>query len=339
MRILAIIGAVLLGALLMFVGALTARWWGQPGSEAPTAAGTAEPLAVSGSPARPATLDLQTVRELLAVLEPARRAAILNSAETFGQFVQQETVNQSVMAAAYANGADQMATIGVLMARAAQRVLAEAYLNQVVRVNLDPDFPSDTQVREAYDNNQDKFHTPERLHLWQIFIPLAAGAPDAELQAASKLADQLVADLRGGKADFATLAKAHSAHEASRLNDGYMGLVKVDDLLPVIADATVALDVDSISQPLATESGLHIIRRGPTVAGELIDFSKVTQNVRKRMKDEAAARVRQAAVDKIGAQYPLSAPVADVEAWRETLLVEMRSGDTATAAADQPPQP
>lgn len=318
MRILAIIGALLLGALLIFVGAFGARWFGAADLPSP------EPVvAPTRAEAPPDTLDLAAMRELLMVVDAGRRGEILASPEAFARFVEQEVQNQAVLRAAYANGADENEAIGVLMERAGQRVLAEAYLNRVVQLNLDPAFPTDEQVREAYDNNPDAFRLPERMHLWQIFVPLPSDAPEAERAAAWALAEDLSAQLRAGKAEFAALAKAHSAHEASRVNEGYMGLVRVPDLLPAIAEAAAKLEPDEVSPPIASASGLHIIRRGASVESEAIDFEKVKDNIRQRLRREAALKLRQAAVEKISDEFPVSAPESDVEAWRETLRAEL----------------
>ena len=289
-----------------------------------------------GADAIPTTLNLKLIRELLAVIDVNRRGKILDSAETFDQFVHQETLNQAVLTAAFANGADQNEAIGVLMARAAHRILAEAYLNQVVRLNLDRGFPTDDQVREAYDNNTDAFRIPERIHLWQIFMPLADGASDDDFKAAWKLVDRIAADLRTGKANFAAMAKKHSGHEASRVNDGYMGLVKVAELLPAIAEASSKLGIDGISQPIATATGLHIIRKGATVAAELLAFERVKNNIRQRLRREAAQKVRQAAVEKISQEFPVSAPKSDLESWRATLVEEAKTAVVQASAATEP---
>ena len=333
MRILAVFGAVLLGGLLIFVGAFGARWFAPDATMTgrPVVEPTAKGATSSAGPA--SSFDLKSMRELLAVIDARRRHQILDSAETFAQFVHQETMNQAVLTAAYANNADEIAAIGVLMERAGQRVLAEAYLNQIVRLNLDPNFPTEAQVREAYDKNPGAFQVPERMHMWQIFIPLREGAEDADFKAAWKLADPIAADLRNGKGDFAALAKQHSGHEASRVNDGYMGLIKVAELLPAIADAAKKLKINGVSLPVATETGLHIIKKGATVAQELVDFESVKANIHQRLKREAGQKVRQAAVEKIGQEFPVSAPTSDLESWRQTLVEEAAASNSPPDAA------
>ena len=191
MRLIPVIGAVALGALLILVGAFGARWLSPPDADG-TVELVQEPAVAPMDSGFHAHIDLAALRELMAVLPAQQRAQILDDADNFSKFVEQETVNQAVLAAAYANGADRNEAIQVLMQRAGQRVLAEAYLNQVVRGNLDPDFPSDAQVREAYDKNPDAFRVPRRMHIWQIFLPFADGADAAARKQTGDLARRLV---------------------------------------------------------------------------------------------------------------------------------------------------
>lgn len=332
MKIPALFGAVLLGALLILVGAMGARWLA-PLTPATAPAPGVVPMAGAETKS-PRALDLATVRELLRVVEPARRREILASDEAFEQFIEQESLSQSVLAAAYANGAEDSAAMRMLMERAGQRVLAETYLSQVVRTNLDPDFPTPEQVREAYDKNPDLFRVPERMHLWQIFVPLPAAADDAATKAAWQLAERLSSELRAGKTDFAAAAKAHSAHEPSRVNDGYMGLLKVADLLPPIAEAAGKLEVGAVSEPIASEAGLHLLKRGPTVAGELLAFDTVAANLRERLLRDGAVKLREAALEKIAEQYPVPTPAEDSATWRARLAADADFAEPDSTAAD-----
>ncbi|MGR8921069.1 MAG: peptidylprolyl isomerase [Gammaproteobacteria bacterium] len=325
MRILAIAGAVLLGALLIFVGAFGARWL-LPEQ------GAGEPVAVTPAAREPAALNLQTLRELLAVLDPAKRAQILDSSENFKSFVDQETTNQAVLAAAYANGAEANESIRVLMERAGQRVLAAAYLNQVVRLNLAPDFPTEEQVREAYDKNPQLFRVPRRMHLWQIYLPLDENADEKTRAETWKLAEKIAADLKSGKASFEAMAKAYSAHQPSRVNDGYMGVIKVTELLPPIAAAAEELPENGVSEPVASASGLHIIRRGAVIDEEQLEFDAVRAGIRQRLVREAALKVRQAAIEKIAEEFPVERPQGDLESWRESLRAAQPGADAGEGA-------
>ena len=322
MKTLSIPAALLLGALLLAAGALAQRWLSTSSELTPAAPKPAAQVPKATAELASATaVDSQALGAVLSIVDDAHRAEIVGSADLFKQFAQQEALHQAVLKAAAANQADANAQIKTAMQRAGQRVLVEAYLNQVVRVNLDPKFPSDAQVREAYDKNADAFRTPERVHLWQIFIPLDAGASDKDAKEAWARATRVSADLRSGSGDFAALAKQYSGHEASRVNDGYMGLLKSAELLPPIADALKKLKAGTVSEPIASETGLHILKRGATVAAEMLSFERVAAQLRVRMVQEASAKVRQAAIEKIEKEYPIDKPSdAALETWRQDLL-------------------
>jgi peptidylprolyl isomerase len=334
LRLIAVFGAVICGALLLALGAAGSRWL-MPPPASPQAVGGG-PVAESAERTAVSPLEAATLGELLAVVDAPRREQILSSAEQFATFVRQETRNRAVLTAAYANQAERNPQLKVLMERAGQQVLAEAYLNQVVRVNLDPKFPSDAQVREAYDKNPEAFRVPERVHLWQIFFALGADASDEVRKEAWAQADRVASTLQRRPGEFATLAKQHSEHPASRVSDGYMGLLKVSDLLAPIAQAVQGLDIGEVSEPIATESGLHIVKRGQTVAAEMLAFEHVRDQLRRRLLQEAAQKVRQVAVEKIEQEFPLPAPDdKTLESWREQLKRTSTDIVAAPAASAQ----
>ncbi|MEM7541506.1 MAG: peptidylprolyl isomerase [Pseudomonadota bacterium] len=332
MRILSILGAMLLGALLIFVGASGARWLGNSDERGEQAAVVEPPQSVTFD----ANIDAEALKQLLLVVDLPRRQQILNSPELFAQFVAQEKANQSVISAAYANNAHENEALKVLMDRAAQRILAQVYLNRVVQSNFDPNFPSDEQVRAAYEGNKDSFRTPDRVHLSQIFLFLDENAQDDKFKATWKLADQLSADLKAGKTNFAAAAKKHSEHEASRRSDGYMGLIALDQLLPAIAEAVRKGKENTIAGPIASDTGLHIIKIGALVGGQTLELDNIYQEVRAKLQQEVGNQIRQAAIEKIQDEYPVSGPTEEVETLRENLLLDQGvTGQAPTQAASE----
>jgi peptidylprolyl isomerase len=336
LRILAIFGALALGALLIFAGAAGAIWYtkqqadgivvGDSGPDSPAVPGVAasSPPVQAGGPAPGFTdkVGLEKVRSLLAVLDEERRTAIVDSEERFGEFVRSEAANQSVLTAAYANAADQQEAVRVLMERASEKILAEAYLNRIVRLNADPDFPAQADIKEFYERNQESFRLPDRIHIWQIFVPAPAEAPAEVVKKARAEVTGMVDSLRKGKADFASIARAHSRHVQSRLNDGYMGLLKMDELLPEVRAAVDNLKIGAISDPLRTAAGFHIIRRGASVPGSILKLVEVEEQIKQRLQQQAAQRIRRAAVDKIVANYPVRVPETALEDWRLKLRAD-----------------
>jgi len=327
LRILAIIGALLIGVVLIFVGAAGAMWFAKqddsPGTGPIDAApaNTQVSTEATAAPHRSGAeeIEMEMVRQLLSLVDAERRDAILDSPEVFGKFIQQERANQAVLTAAYANAADRNEAVATLMLRASQKVLAEAYLTQVVRRNLDANFPSEKQTREFYEANKTSFRLPDRVHLWQVFIPAAAGSSEQAIKNAAALADQVAAGVRKGKNDFASAAAKYSKHLQSRVNDGYMGLLKTDDLLPEVRAAVEELKPEAVSVPIRSKAGFHIIKRGALVAGSQLEYAAVQARIVAQLRREAANRVRQAAVRKIMETYPVQVDESAFEEWLRNL--------------------
>ena len=88
------------------------------------------------------------------------------------------------------------------------------------------------------------------------------------------------------------------------------------------------------AKPIASETGLHILKRGATVSSEMLAFERVKEQLQARMVQEATAKVRQAALEKIEKEYPIAAPSAEtLEGWRQDLLKQATAGEPAKASA------
>lgn len=269
------------------------------------------------APARPVTAaDLAAVLDLA---EPRQKQAILADEARLQELVDNEITARALLAAARDNGFDQAPQVKLMLQRAQDKMLLDAYLNQVVRENLDPAYPTEEQLRKYYEDNQAKLQTPERVHLWQVFLAVPAGADEAAVAAAEKKAKELSKKLRSGKSDFAQIATESSQHQASRYNGGYMGLIRLDELLPEVKAAVEELEENEVSGPIKTSDGFHVVKRGARVASQPMPYEEIKAKLREAMVSEAAARTRSEVVAKVRATYPVATDPADPKALTEAL--------------------
>jgi hypothetical protein len=69
----------------------------------------------------------------------------------------------------------------------------------------------------------------------------------------------------------------------------------------------------------------------------MLDFERVREQLRARMVQEAMAKVRQAAIEKIEKEYPVEAPAeAALESWRPDLIKQAAPAAAATPPAARP---
>lgn len=95
-------------------------------------------------------------------------------------------------------------------------------------------------------------------------------------------AEQMLRDFRkqivAGEADFAELAKQHSADPGSALRGGDLGWADPNVYVPAFKDALAKLEIDEISQPVRSQHGWHLM--------QLTD-KRVEDATEKRKEDKA----------------------------------------------------
>ena len=257
--------------------------------------------------------------ELLLLLDPQSRTQLLDSEELFGQFAREEVINQSVIRAADANAAADDPSVRSLIHRTTQTLISEAYLNKIVSHNLADSYPNESQINEYFAEHKDTFKTPDRIHVWQIFVPAPSTAPATHINNAKALAVQIGREIRADKITFATAVQKYSKHLESKVNDGYMGLINIEELIPEIRERLPNLKLEEVSAPIVSEAGIHILKRGELVPGTALSIDVVAENIRQQLRSSAIARVRDAAVQKIQKAYPVTLDETQLALWRESL--------------------
>ena len=118
-------------------------------------------------------------------------------------------------------------------------------------------------------------------------------------------AKELVAEARGG-ADFAELAKEHSTGPSGP-NGGSLGWFGAGMMVPPFEAATFALEVGSISDPVQTQFGWHVIKLNETRAIEAPSLEEVRGELeatvqQKAVEAQVLAMTAAANVDRSGAE-------------------------------------
>jgi parvulin-like peptidyl-prolyl isomerase len=268
------------------------------------------------SEALKANLELSDIQKTLSVLDENQRKQVLADEKIFSDFVKQEANNESVLIAARANKIDRSEKTLILAQRGVDNIVRELYLNQLLASKIPADFPTDEQVQEYYDKNKEKFVIEERIHVWQIFLPISEGTGKKEVELLKKRAESIINNLKKKKTDFAAAANKHSKHEASRLSGGYMGLISVSDMKPEVKDTIRALKQGNISKAVKTDNGIHILKRGDIVPRQDITFDQVKPKITELMMKQLKVQIRQAVFKQASVTYPIDLTDKKIEEWR-----------------------
>jgi parvulin-like peptidyl-prolyl isomerase len=193
-----------------------------------------------------------------------------------------------------------------------QSVLAE--LDKRVR-QVGP--PSETELRQYYEDNPDKFTEPEQVRLSLILLAVDASAPASAWDAARAEAGALVARLRAG-ADFSELARLHSA-DPSAERGGDMGRLHRGTLGGNAEAAIAKLSPGEVSDPVTVLEGVAVFRFEERFPRRLRDYESVRVRVRQlwqreqeeRAKERLIAQLRENTPIDVREEYYLPAASAD----------------------------
>lgn len=260
--------------------------------------------------------ELSDLKKTLSVLDDNKRKQILADEKIFSDFVTQEADNASVLVAARANKIHESENTQILAQRSVDNIIRELYLNQVLASKIPADFPTNEQVQEYYDQNKEKFVIEERMHVWQIFLPISKGTSKKDIELLKKRAESISNDLKKNKTDFASAANKYSKHETSRLSGGYMGLIKVSELKPEVKDVVKTLKQENISNPIVINDGIHILKRGAIAPKQDVTFEQIKPKITELMLQQLNTQIRQAIFKQAGITYPIDLEDKKVEEWR-----------------------
>ena len=187
-------------------------------------------------------------------------------------------------------------------------------------------FPSNEQIMSYYDSNKEtQFTFPLRVRIWQIFLSKPKDATEDEILEIQKNAEEIISKIKSGINDFTNLAVSKSEHEQSRNRGGYMGVMEVDGLLPEIKEYILKSKIGEISDPIETDSGLHILKRGLILAEETVPFEEVEDQIRQILIKQTGRQLNNVIFDQAIEDYPQQISENTIEEWWLKLKEESES--------------
>lgn len=152
------------------------------------------------------------------------------------------------------------------------------------------------RVQAAYDARKEEFDQPEQVRARHVLIRAAAdpaeGDPAAAEQAAREKAEQVAARIRGGE-PFEKVAEELSEDPGSKEMGGDLGFFPRGRMVPAFEEAAFGLEPGTVSDPVKTPYGFHVIRVEEKRPAKLIPFEEAKASLaRDLLRDE---RGRQAA--------------------------------------------
>lgn len=163
------------------------------------------------------------------------------------------------------------------------QLTAMRLVNQQIRSGL---IVSDEEVLRFYQQHKDRFMLPPEVRISQILIALN---PGSELLAVREKAQQVYALLKKGERFEELAAKYSDGPEGRR--GGSLGYIRPGDMLPQIQKAIERMDKGTVTDPIASPVGMHIIRVDDRKPPQFRPYEEVKEDIRNvvyQLKSEEA---------------------------------------------------
>lgn len=146
---------------------------------------------------------------------------------------------------------------------------------------------SEEDLTAYYESQKDLYTRPERRKVSHILVSLAENSDKAAEEAALAKITEIAEKLKAGE-EFAALAGEMSDDKGSGKNGGDLGVINPGDMDPAFEEAAFALEPGSVSEPVRTPFGYHLIKLTELEAGGLKSYDQVRAEVEKAFRLQSA---------------------------------------------------
>jgi len=203
-------------------------------------------------------LTLTDARKLLEMQPPELRAQLVASPVAMEKAMRAEIMRRAVLAEATSKHWEQRPDVAELIERAREQVIVGSYVNDLTHPAAD--YPSEQEIKTAYEANKASLMAPVQYHVAQIFLALPAGADKAAAAGVERKAAELAKAAHAKGADFAALARKASEQRETAASGGDMGWLAEDRIAPEMRSVIAALAPGAVSGPVRSPQGWHILK-------------------------------------------------------------------------------
>lgn len=225
------------------------------------------------------------------------RKQIAGGVTELDRLVRNELVRLSLLAEAKTKGWDKKPEVVLMMERARDQALLQAYMADLAKPPAS--FPSEEDVKNAYDSNKAALSVPAQYQLAQIFVSQPETADRATATAATKKATELAAKAQVKSTDFAKLARETSEHKDTAPNGGDLGWLPENQILPEIRAAVLKMDKGEVSGPIRSGNGWHIVKLVDKKPASVRPLSDVRDTIVNQLRLRRAQEMERAYIDSL----------------------------------------
>ncbi|HEX6559141.1 MAG TPA: peptidylprolyl isomerase [Longimicrobiales bacterium] len=158
---------------------------------------------------------------------------------------------------------------------------------------------TDKEIDQYYKSHQDEFKLPAMAKVQYVVIDRSPNAADsaAALNRVRQVREQAVTD-------FAATAKRESADSVSAQKGGSLGKMRRGQTVPAFEQAAFSLPIGTVSEPVLTQFGYHIIKVTSRTADE-VEVSHILIPIARSQANEDRLLDRADSLETLGQDMPL----------------------------------
>jgi peptidyl-prolyl cis-trans isomerase C len=253
------------------------------------------------------------------------RALVLANAKTVGQIASNLYVRRAWGEQAVAGGLDKDPLVAAALQVARDKVLSDAWIEQLDRKNTLDEAALLKMARDSYTAKPERFKVGEQVQARHILI--AGVTPEARAQA-----EQVLKDLKAG-GDFAKLAEAHSADKGNAAKGGDLGFFGKGRMVPPFEEAVFALkNKGDLSGVVETQFGYHLIQLEGRKPAGVRPFDEVKDELVKQIANDLKQNARVEAAQVLQAVATTKTEAIDAFAKRHAPAAEQAAKKVAPPA-------
>lgn len=243
------------------------------------------------------------LRESIAGIEGANTNTA-NNPQALGQYARALLLQRLLLQQASEQKWDQDPAVISRMVRAREAALSESYLES--KSKPDASYPSEQEIKDAYEANKSKLLIPKSYELAQIFIESPeSGDAATQAKAKSKL-EEVRKQLAAKDADFSSIARTSSDEKSSAENGGKIGWLAENQIQPEIRSKLPNLKLKAVSEPIRLNAGWHIIKLLDVREARPPTLDEIRDNLVTSMREEKSRELRQNFIAELLKKHPLA---------------------------------
>jgi len=255
------------------------------------------------------------IKSLVASLDANTRSAVATDSRALEQVVRSELIRKAVLAEAKAKNFDKDPAAAAQLDRIRDEAVMRLWIANQAQVPAS--FPSEDDIKTAYEANKAALAAPAEYRISQIFVAAPDGSDSAKLAAAFRKVSDLSTKVPSG--DFAKLAREQSEHAPSAPQGGDLGFLPENRLVPEIAAAVKTMKVGEVAGPIKTAQGLHYIKLVDKKASTPKSLTEVHDGLANVLRARRKQELEQAYVNQLSTKLAITVNQIELAKLQPTL--------------------